>query len=249
MKFKSVFMALIAALAACLFAFSGCAAVSVFEKNVTVVLSANGDYYDTYTVNIFNNAVVSELPESDDPDEIFLGWTAKEDYIAYVDSEELILSNKSLIRYADIKDYIQGENLQVTLYAVFGEKPSYDLVVGWYAKSGTTGLTQDMMTAYTEALNAYLYQNGYTELNIDIREYSATYDVATVGATVNADGDVDILIGMGKNIESTGGIKSEELQNYTIGGKSRNIARLTNGELVEAVFAWMQTDEARALFA
>ena len=87
-------------------------------------------------------------------------------------------------------------------------------------------------------------------INVVIREYEADLNVAGVGEKVNADGDVDILLGMGKNITSTGKIEViERVDDYTMGGKSRNIARLTADDLTVIVFSWMKTDEVRALFA
>ena len=66
---------------------------------------------------------------------------------------------------------------------------------------------------------------------------------------MNSQGDVDILLGMGGNITSTGGIETLDKVDYTIGGKGRNIARLTDDDLTKMIFAWLQTDEVRALFA
>ena len=70
-----------------------------------------------------------------------------------------------------------------------------------------------------------------------------------MGVQVNSQGDVDILLGMGNNITTTGKIETLERVDYTMGGKGRNIARLTDDELTKLVFAWLQTDEVRALFA
>lgn len=87
-------------------------------------------------------------------------------------------------------------------------------------------------------------------INVVIREYEAALDVAGVGEKVNAAGDVDILLGMGKNITSTGKIEViERVDDYTMGGKGRNIARLTADDLTVIVFSWLKTDEVRALFA
>ncbi len=248
---RRIFTILAAVLAVCLTVFSGCGVVYAFEKDLTVVLKADGKYLNSYTVNIFNNAVINETPEPENPDWIFLGWTAKEDYIAWVDSEELLIPNKGLVRYDDVKDYVKGNEEQVTLYAVFGAKPVYDLVIGWYGKSGTSGVTQEIMDKFTDGLWTWLNANGYdSTLRVDIREYSSTFDVATVGSAVNADGDVDVLVGMGSNITTQGGIVTKDLEeNYEIGVKpNRNIARLSDDELAVKVFEWMKTDEARALF-
>ena len=121
----------------------------------------------------------------------------------------------------------------------------------WYAKTSTTGLDQTIIDAVTAGLEAYIAQLGYAEGEIEIvvREYSADLDVAGVGTAVNGDGDVDILLGMGNNITTTGKIETlERVDDYMMGEKRRNIARLTDDELTVAVFGWLKTDEARALF-
>lgn len=238
------------AMFACVFSLAGCSAVKVFEKDVNVVLESEGEYLDSYTVNIFNNAVVGELPEKDGYD--FLGWTLKKDYVVGEDSEELLLPDAGLIHYNDVKDAVVGKSATVILYAVFGEKPAYDFVVGWYGKTSTTGLTQTMMDNFATALYAYMTSQGYEPENmlIDIREYASELGVADVGTAVNNAGDVDILIGMGANITSTGGIATLDLESdYTVAGKSRNVARLTDDELTVLIFEWMKTDEVRAIFA
>ncbi len=124
------------------------------------------------------------------------------------------------------------------------------LVIGWYAKTSTTGLTDTMISALETSLNAYLAQLGLTDtVTLEIREYGEDLGVSDVGEQVNSQGDVDILLGMGNNITTTGKIETLERVDYTMGGKGRNIARLTDDELTKLVFAWLQTDDVRALFA
>ena len=144
--------------------------------------------------------------------------------------------------------WLQTQPAQDSLAAV--EITDTKLVIGWYAKTSTTGLTQEMITAFETSLTAYLAQLGLTDtVTLEIREYSADLNVAGVGEQVNSQGDVDILLGMGGNITSTGGIETLDKVDYTIGGKGRNIARLTDDDLTKMIFAWLQTDEVRALFA
>ena len=58
---KRRFMAVLIALVMCLAAFSGCSALKGLERDVQVILQNEGEYVGTYTVNIFNNAVVPEM--------------------------------------------------------------------------------------------------------------------------------------------------------------------------------------------
>lgn len=249
---KMLHLMVVAALVACIACMSGCNLLTGFEKDVSVVLNVEGEYSGTYTVNIFNNAIVPE-PRKAGYD--FMGWTLDSSYeVSEEATSELpdMFPEKGLIHYNDVKDALKGNSLTVNIYAVFGKKPVYDFVVGWYAKTGTTGLTQTMMDNYKTALYAFLTENGYAPdtMLIDIREYAAELGVADVGMEVNEAGDVDILLGMGGNITSTGGIETLERENdYMMGGKKRNVARLTDDELAILVFDWMKTDAVRAIFA
>ncbi len=130
----------------------------------------------------------------------------------------------------DLATYVVTHN--VTLVAHFEEfsipeynindtkvaDKSYYLVLGWWECTGykddgvtpklTSYLTPDLVRLFYHNLRAYLTTIGATEENlnaISFRNYSSV-DVATMGAAVNADGDVDILIGVGNNINSTAGV-------------------------------------------
>ena len=58
---KKRWLAILIAIATCLAVLSGCSFVKVFEKDVQVVLRNGEEYVGTYTVNIFNNAVVCRI--------------------------------------------------------------------------------------------------------------------------------------------------------------------------------------------
>lgn len=71
---KKRWLAILIAIATCLAVLSGCSFVKVFEKDVQVVLRNGEEYVGTYTVNIFNNAVV---PEPTKAGYKFAGWVAQ----------------------------------------------------------------------------------------------------------------------------------------------------------------------------
>ena len=102
---KKRWLAILIAIATCLAVLSGCSFVKVFEKDVQVVLRNGEEYVGTYTVNIFNNAVV---PEPTKAGYKFAGWSPKEDWTEGTDSEDLLSENTGLIRYDDLKDYVAG---------------------------------------------------------------------------------------------------------------------------------------------
>lgn len=146
----------------------------------------------------------------------------------------------------DVKDYVKGEERSVTLYAAFLAPIPRDLVVAWYRAEGVStasGLTEEIMTNFEAALKDYLTTQGYDleKVTITIRSYEGK--VAAMGEAVNTDGDVDILIGVGKNITSQGGVttvvKDEGIPMGGIEG-GRYIARLTQTEIAELVYNWIK---------
>lgn len=408
---KKHLVAFFAVAAICLMGLTGCSAAKALEKDLQAVLNVNGEYYDCYTVNIFNNAVVSE-PEAPQG-KAFKGWTLWESWTEEEADSVPVIANRTLVRYDDIKDYVVGDQTSVTLHAVFvliprrdlviawynnnnsqiteeqmkdfeerlyaylksenytpenmdivirgymgqvgdscsaikkdgdvdimvgwstasnlntqaaweqgkdyidivgkiriSEKDRYatrltdteicklvyswiqseygadeavptevvknpeasqapeatkapeepenpespaeakKLVIGWYAKTSTTGITKEMMASFQAVLTAYLTDNSLMEHpDVEIREISGDLEVVAVGELVNTAGDYDILMGMGKNITSTGGIETVEKADYQFGAESRNIALLSGSTIGKIIFDWLQTEEVKALFA
>ena len=237
------FVAVFIALFMCMMAFVGCSAVKGLERDVQVVLQNEGEYVGTYTVNIFNNAVVPEMTKEGYQ---FRGWSPKDHWTEGVDSEELLTENTGLIRYDDIKDYIGKDSLSITLYAAYAEIPHRDLVIAWYNKETTSGLNQEYIDAFQSELYAYLETEGYNpdEMDIVIRGYSG--DVGTTCSEIRKDGDVDIMIGWSStsNITETGGMTEgtdfiENNSGVKIGEKERYAARLTDTELCNLVYRWI----------
>ena len=60
---KKHFLAAAFAIIMCLTALAGCSLVRGFEKDVYVVFNIDGEYYDSCTVNIFNNGVIAQPEE------------------------------------------------------------------------------------------------------------------------------------------------------------------------------------------
>lgn len=228
---------------------SGCNFLTGLEKDLTVVLNTEDGVFATCQVNIFNNYYLKETPPVSDTTYMFYGWSPKEDFIPEVDDSSLLLTNKQVIRYNDVVQWAQKDSNIVDLYAVIAPRPVYDLVIGWYNKVSTSGLTEDIINKYVDGVEAYLDSQGHdhNNLKIDVRGYEG--DVATVGSKVNADTDVNVLVGMGSNIQSQGGINYVELiDGITMGTKTkRNIALVVENTLGRLVFEWSKTAEAQAL--
>ena len=239
---KKYLIAAFIAMMTCLAVLSGCAAVKGLERDVQVILENDGEYVGTYTVNQFNNAVV---PEMEKEDLMFRGWSVLEDWTEE-DGDYYLTENTGLIRYDDIKDFVVGDSLSITLYAAYAPIPERDLVIAWYDKETTSGLNQSYMDSFKTQLYAYLTSQGYSPESMDIviRGYSG--DVGTTCSEIMKDSDVDIMVGWSStsNITNTGGLVEGEdfIENnggITIGAKERYAARLTDTELCNLVYKWI----------
>lgn len=228
----------------CSVVLSACSALEGLEKDIQVSLNVNGEIVGTYTVNSFNNAVVDEPAAPSGKS--FLGWSAHSDWESMDINEALLSKNKTLLRYAEIKDFAKDGS--VTLYAVFGQIPRHDLAIAWYNKEATSGLNQSIMDNFTTALKDFLQGKGYNvdEMDIVVRAYDG--NVGTSCGNIKADADIDIMVGWAarSNIEGTGGLIAGQdfLQNYgniTLNGapKARYSAKLYDSDLVNTVYQWI----------
>lgn len=105
----------------------------------------------------------------------------------------------------------------------------------------------------SDAISAYLTEKGKTLEDLDIVYRAYEGDVATIGANINADEDVNVLLGVGNNINSTGGVAvAEKKGDIPMGTKTRYIALVAGSETNELAilfYAWAQTEEAFACWA
>lgn len=230
----------------CLTALSGCSLMKSFERDVQVVLEVDGEYYNTCTVNIFNNAIVTppDVPSKFEG-KTFIGWTAQQNWQELAAKKVEVSANKGLIRYDDVKDHIQGAERSVTLQAAFVE---IDLVIAWYDRGDTSGLTESYMQTFEKNMYAYLTDNGYVpeDMYIVLRGYDGA--VGASCAKIMSDGDVDIMVGWAGNITSTGGMTQgvdfiENVSGITIGyTPNRYAARITDTKLTNLVFDWIKSE-------
>ncbi len=243
---KKRLMATLLVVLMCSVVLSACSALEGLEKDIQVSLNVNGEIVGTYTVNSFNNAVVDEPAAPSGKS--FLGWSAHSDWESMDINEALLSKNKTLLRYAEIKDFAKDGN--VTLYAVFGQIPRHDVAIAWYNKEATSGLNQSIMDNFTTALKDFLQGKGYNvdEMDIVVRAYDG--NVGTSCGNIKADADIDIMVGWAarSNIEGTGGLIAGKdfLQNYgniTLSGapKARYSAKLYDSDLVNTVYQWILT--------
>ena len=119
------------------------------------------------------------------------------------------------------------------------------LVIGWYAKSGTSGLDESIIKVFESGLKAYLENSGNGSVSLVIRPYDG--NVADVQSAVLANGDVDLMVGM--KAFALEGIEMEVQNDVAMGPKTdRRIHRISDKKIAIQVFEWLKTEEARKLF-
>ena len=240
---------------------SSCGFVKGMEHELNIVFEYNGEIISHTTVNEFKNGVSPTLSNSMIPvNHKFYGWTWLNpdsiDIRSYADSKNRISDDfyKTFIEYDDVVHYDEVKdyafNSTVVLRPLFIDEsiipvPTYYISIGWYAKTSTSGLTNDLMNKWKKDLEVYLISEGATQENIeDIKITPYEGDVATAGSLVNKDRFNDILIGFGGNIGTLGGIDyKENIGGIPMGGKTRYITKLNEKPLTEKVFTWLQTED------
>ncbi len=211
---------------------------------VSVALIDDGELIGKVNLDKFNDAIVPELDENNLKDGYkFLGWSLEEN------QEEPLISNGGVVTYQMLYPYLDKDS--INLYSVYverSEEDMADLVVGWYAKTETSGLSDEIVKKLEKPLIEYLKSKGYEtdSLTIEFRSYDG--DVATMGSNVNSDGDVDILIGVGGNITSKGNVETIEMaSDIPMGGKSRTNVRLSDTDLSKDAFIFLNSTDATNL--
>lgn len=247
-EMKKRFIAALLLVVMCMGAFSACSLTGKLEKDVQVYLETSDGLLGPYTVNAFNNAIVpaQEAPRGKKQ----LGWTDDKNWNEKDIKNVSVSENVGLIRYDDVKNY--AKKGKVTLYPVFGDITRHDIAIAWYDKEKTSGLNQSVMDDFTDALKAYLTEQGMNpaEMDIVVRGYDG--NVGTSCGNIMKDSDIDIMIGWAakSNLEGTGGLKAGEdfLQNYgnitlkgAVNNKARYAARLGDTDLVKQVYNWILT--------
>ena len=123
-----------------------------------------------------------------------------------------------------------------------------EIVVGWWDNS-SSGLTSDIMIAVEQGLRTYLTDNGYdlTSFKVTVRAY--TGNLATTAPLINEDGDVDVVLGYGVNLKSSGGVDyKDRVSGINMGtATGRYIYRLSDKTVSKLVYDWLQTDDAKQL--
>ena len=193
----------------------------------------------------------------------FVSWVDKDNTVIDLDTYVVTSAVKF---YATFEEIITDDTLIVNGKKEEGKE--YYLVVGWWETTAlnddgtpkiTSSLTVDTVRLFYANLNLYLKAYGATEdqiKNVQFRDYSSA-TVAEMGASINKDADVDLVIGVGNNINSTAGVSlfegNDGKQTAKMGsqGLSRYVAlpeHETMNNVAISVFDWIKTETGQKAF-
>ena len=206
---------------------------SIVVNSYLVSFLVDGELYKTAQVKegeTVTNIIDNPTKEGYD----FSGWKL-EDNTEFNLETTLVTSNLTVNATFTKKVVVEPGKDEITLNVEDTKDPTkeYSIVIGWYGKTATSGLNVDVMKVFANNLVKYLKAKGVSDEDIkkvSIRRYGdENTAVAPMGELINADGDCDLLLGVGNNINSTGSVQVVEKQEgILMGGKSRYIARVTD---------------------
>lgn len=194
---------------------------------------------------------------------LFVAWQDENKNVIDLDT---YLVTDALKLYATFKEVVTDATLVVDGVKEAGV--DYYLVVGWWETTAvdeegnpkqTSYLTKDTVRLFYANLILYLEAYGATKDQISavqFRDYSSA-TVAEMGAAVNADADVDLLIGVGNNINSTAEVSlfegNDGKTTVLMGTKpaSRYVALPNHEEmnkLAISIFDWIKTEVGQTAF-
>lgn len=229
----------------------------VITTKYTVVFEVDGARYKTMKVE--EGKTITETVVNPEKEGMrFAGWMENGvivDLSTYVVTHDVTFTAKfeeagNVLNVDDVKDATK----------------TYSVVLGWWESTNTTstsfpysGMTKGTVRLFYANLIKYLKKTGFTDAQINaisFRNYSS-YDVASMGELVVADGDVELMIGVGKNVFSGTTIPpyntSDDSKFETVMGannKSRYVAILKDArDPAKAIYDWLNnSDVAKQAF-
>ena len=224
----------------------------------TVIFESEGERFATVKVKD-GEKITTTVGTPTKAGHSFVGWF---DGDTQVDLATFVVTKNITLTAKFVSDEIDS-SLDVNAKKEAGK--TYTLVIGWWEVKDpddpdkkTSYLTEELVQKFYANVNLYLKVKGLTDeqiANVQFRNYS-TKAVADMGALVNADADVDIMIGVGNNINSTAGVSLYESSNdnkfaTTMGTTptSRYVALTSYAtELGVNVYDWLTTEVGKTAF-
>ena len=227
-------------------------ASNVITKSYTVAFEVDGERFRTCRVKE-GEKITESIPNPSKEGYRFVGWYNGDTLIdleTFIVTENVTLTAKfELVNQDDV----------LNVDDVKDASKSYYLVLGWWEVNDpdepdkvTSGLTRDSVRLFYANLIKYLKATGATDdeiAAISFRNYSSK-TVSDMGDMIVADGDVDLMIGVGVNIFSK---SAAEPYNTTddskfdtpMGEKTRYVAIMKDAsDLAKRVYDWLDLTEA-----
>ena len=197
---------------------------AVPEETVEVQLFlASGDEFQVVNVAETGKAVAGPVVKGYK----FVGWATEL-------GGTVVFEAGSAISLYDVIDFKDADG-NIKLYAVMEERlPNEGLIVAVWSRYVDETQSATIKSAY----ETYLQGLDKT-YSIEFRAYAETA-VADFGAAVNKDGDIDVIIGAGTNIGTTGGVEIiVRAAMITEGLTARQAALLTDTDRAMEFFGWI----------
>ena len=200
----------------------------------------------TGKVDAFHGLTLDEpadLPEGKE----FYGWSTSKNW--QEDSKDFVVKGNYI---SLLKVRKAAKNGEIKLFPAYKTQINYYFVLGIYTYRSSTGtatndsgMTVENVANITTALKTYLAEEQHATDEqlalVNVREYSDK-NVATYGAKVMKQGDVDVLFACGNTINTDGGVeivkKSSGFQANQAPNKRRMVL-LNHEDLSIAVYNWL----------
>ena len=168
--------------------------------------------------------------------------------VIYTEGGEVDIPYAESVGYYTFLDKVTSVSEGLDLYAVFTErKNNVNLIVAvWDRYVEGTSAQETYETTYTDAIiNAYKEFLG-EKLNYEIEVIhfgGTTNTIATFGPAILAAGNIDLIIGSGSNITSTGKVptyaKSELLAKIVTATNGRQAALLSSDDRAKELYCYL----------
>ncbi|MBO4855912.1 MAG: InlB B-repeat-containing protein [Bacilli bacterium] len=229
--------------------------VEPIQKTWTVAFEVDGARYQTLKVKDGEH-ITQTVADPTKEGYVFSGWYEGTELVDL--AEYVVTKNVTFVAHFDENT---GPVLSVDDVKEAGK--TYYLVFGWWEVNDpddptkvTSYLTKDTVRLFYGNMIKYLKLKtpAATDAeiaNIQFRNYSSA-KVAEMGAAINADGDVDIIIGVGANIKTGGGVDYYDRFQTPMGTKPETryvVAPTVATDLGKETFNWLKdTDAGKAAF-
>lgn len=222
-------------------------------KNITTTgRIATIDRIDNVTIGTATSRVIGKLSEKKIANALFEHLKTENGLKMLLD--DYFFDEKDVNETPVAPDIPSPDEAKLNVLDVKDPTKTYSFVIGWYGKSSTSGCNEEnMIHFYSNVINFLKAKKISDEeiKKISFRKYGDNdTKVAALGELVNKDADVDLLLGVGGNIDTTGAVATiEKIENLTIGEKTGRVAaRLTNKEMVIALCDFLKTENGAKMF-